>query len=302
MAQFKAIKKMALSVPMAIALFVSMGANPTLAGDPFRSKKNVRQIGDRTEVAFDKLFRLGNYKAAKQDLIRATSLESEEPLAHALRAAIAYTEEDWENIRIYAKKTISAAETLKAQDRMRGHLYLGVGHFLDGAYQFEKKGAVAALAKLQQVLYHFDRAENLAPHDPELNLLKGYMELMLAVNLPFSSPEEAIARFQDRAAPNFLVTRGIALAYRDLHQFDKALQFAETALQQTPKNPELIYLKGQILRAKGIKENDLVLLQEALGYFDRALTKSHQLPETILEPIQREHRNTIQQLNRARAN
>lgn len=300
MPQFKAIKTITLSIPVAIALVFSMQQSPTRAGDPFRTK-NVREIGDKTEVAFDKLFRQGNYKAAKQDLIRATSVESNEPLAHALRAAIAYTEEDWENLQVYAQKTLTAARALGSQDAMRGHLYLGVGHFLDGAYQFHKQGSLAALAKLQQVLYHFDRAESLDAKDPELNLLQGYMELMLAVNLPFSSPEEAIARFQDLAAPNFLVTRGIALAYRDLHQVDKALQYAEKSLQQTPKNPELIYLKGQILRAKGIKENDLALLQQALGYFDRALAKSHQLPDSILQPIQREHRNTIQQLDQAKS-
>ncbi|MGF1487304.1 MAG: Sll0314/Alr1548 family TPR repeat-containing protein [Prochloraceae cyanobacterium] len=298
MPQLKAIEKITLSIPLAIALVFGIQQSETLAGDPFRTK-NVRPIGDKTEVAFDKLFRQGNYKGAKQDLLRATSIEANEPLAHALRAAIAYTEEDWETLRVYAQKTITSAQTLGSQDAMRGHLYLGVGHFLDGAYQFHKQGAVAALAKLQQVLYHFDRAENLDAKDPELNLLKGYMELMLAVNLPFSSPEEAIDRFADRAAPNFLVTRGIALAYRDLHQFDNALEFAEKSLQATPQNPELIYLKGQILRAKGIKNNDLALLQEALGYFDRALAKSHQLPDTILEPIQREHRNTIEQLERA---
>ena len=47
---------------------------------------------------------------------------------------------------------------------------------------------------LQQVFSELDEAESINPSDPELNLIKGYMDLMLAVNLPFSNPEGAISQ------------------------------------------------------------------------------------------------------------
>ena len=64
-------------------------------------------------------------------------------------------------------------------------------HFLDGAYVYNEKGALEAINKLQLVFKYLDRAEDVDPKDPELNLIKGYMDLLLAVNLPFSKPEQA---------------------------------------------------------------------------------------------------------------
>jgi tetratricopeptide (TPR) repeat protein len=103
------------------------------------------------------------------------------------------------------------------------------------------------------VFQYLETAEKANPTDPELNLLKGYMDLILAVNLPFSSPQEAIERLETYGSPDYLVDRGIALAYRNLKQYDQALQFIDNALKATPNNPELMYLKGQILEFKAIR-------------------------------------------------
>ena len=295
MVRLSASQLITLNCSFAITFVISFWNNPTLAGDPFRASQ-IRNIGDKTESAFDELFVKGNYKQAKQELIAAESLEPNEPLAQAMRASLAYTEKDWETLKIYAIKTLQTAEILKARDPMRGNLYLAVGHFLEGTYNFQTQGPVAALAKLKTVLYHFYEAQNYDSKDPELNLITGYMDLMLAVNLPFASPDQAIQRFEAFAAPNYLVDRGIAIAYRDLDKYDRALEFADKALKQTPENPEIHYLKGQILRAKGREESNLTMLRQAVGHFQQALEKAEQLPESILKPIRRDHRKTLEKL------
>lgn len=118
------------------------------------------------------------------------------------------------------------------------------------------------------------------------------MDLLLAVNLPFSSPEQAIARFETYAAPNYLVERGLAVAYRDLEQYDKALKYAEKALEIAPDNPEHHYLKGQILRKIGKKEQNLNILKDALQNFETALAKSEQLPGFVVESLENETAKT----------
>ncbi len=277
--------------------FLLLNGNPTLARDPFRNTKP-RLTGENTEIAFEQMFEEGNYLKAKEYLmnIQDNEAEASEPLAHALRASLAYTENDWENLNIYALKTISVAKKLKANDPLRGNLYLAVGNFLEGAYIFEKSGAIPALNKLQKVFKYFDRAKKIDSSDPELNLIRGYMDLFLAVNLPFFNPEKTIDNFQKYAAPNYLVYRGIALAYRDLDRYNKALEFTDKALKITPNNPELHYLKGQIIRIQGRENNNLSLLEEALFYFDLALEKAEILPETTLKPLKRERDKTAQQI------
>ncbi|MEM7593358.1 MAG: hypothetical protein AAF383_17885, partial [Cyanobacteria bacterium P01_A01_bin.83] len=150
--------------------------------------------------------------------------------------------------------------------------------------------------KLQLVFKYLDRAEDAAPNDPELNLIKGYMDLLLAVNLPFSKPEQAIARFESYAAPNYLVERGLAVAYRDLKKYNQALKYANLALETAPENPEHYYLKGQILRKIGKQKNDPEILAEALANFELALKSSEQLPEFILTTLEREHQSTIKKI------
>lgn len=275
-------------------------SSTALAADPFREKA-ARDIGEHTEDAFTTVFLMGNYNGAREPLKLAETKEGDEPLAHALRASLAYTEEDWETIKVYALKTLQAADKLKATDPVRGNLYLAVGHFLDGAYRYEKEGAVSAIQKLQLVFKHFDAAEDVDPKDPELNLIKGYVDLLLAVNLPFSSPDQAIARFKANASPNYLVNRGIAVAYRDLKKYDKALASVNKALDIAPNNPEHYYLKGQILRKIGKKNQDIAILEAALKNFGKAIDKEAQLPTFIVKPLKREMRQTKEKIAEIKA-
>ncbi|MGI0481447.1 Sll0314/Alr1548 family TPR repeat-containing protein [Geminocystis sp. CENA526] len=268
----------------------------SFAGDPFRTT-NPRNISAQTESAFKALFEDGNYPQAKTYLIEAKSTSQNDPLLPALRASLAYTEEDWENMEIYTKETLEIARSIGSKDPLRSNLYLAVGNFLDGANEYRKKGALAALGKLQLVFDYFDKAEKIDKNDPELNLIKGYLNLMLAVNLPFSSPQQAIDNLKSYASPQYLVNRGIAIAYRDLKEYDLALNYVNKSIESTPLNPELYYLRGQILRKKGEKENSLPLLEEAVKNFDIALAKVNQLPQqAVQKPLQREKRKTLEQI------
>lgn len=282
------LTRVAIASSVTLTLLTS-GIHSSLAGDPFRNS-DPRNIGDKTQAAFDQLFKQGNYKAAQEYAIQATQSEPHEPLAYAMRASLAYTNKDMEGFKNYADKTIEVAQKLSDTDPLRGNLYLAVGYFLEGGYIFQTEGPVSALPRLQKVFQYLETAEKVNPDDPELNLLKGYLELMLSVNLPFSSPQQAIERLETYAAPNFLAYRGIALAYRDLKEYDKALQFIKEALQETPDNPELQYLTGQILRSKGRKEKNVDDLKQALDYYNLAFKKEDQLPEVVLKSLRYEHR------------
>ena len=289
------LQQIVIALPLSVAMVVSLGHDAAWAKDPFR-EENPRDIGEHTETAFKTIFLEGDYKTVTKELELAESEEAEEPLAHAMLASLAYTENDWEAIKKYALQTLESAQLLSQKDPLRGNLYLAVGHFMDGAYIYEKEGAIDAIEKLQLVFRYLDRAEDVDPDDPELNLIKGYMDLLLAVNLPFSKPEQAIARFESYAAPNYLVERGLAVAYRDLKKYDEALKYADKALETAPENPEHYYLKGQILRQIGKKENNIKALEEALDNFALALERSEQLPEFVLKTLERENRLTQEKI------
>lgn len=289
------LRQIIWAFPLSISIIISLNYGAAWAKDPFRTE-NPRDIGKHTEEAFKTIFLEGDYKTVVEELELAEAEEAGEPLAHAMLASLAYTEKDWESIKKYATKTIESARLLSQTDPLRGNLYLAVGHFMDGAYIYEKEGAIDAIDKLQLVFKFLDRAEESDPDDPELNLIKGYMDLLLAVNLPFSKPEQAIARFESYAAPNYLVERGLAVAYRDLKQYDKALKYVDKALKTAPENPEHHYLKGQILRQIGKKENSIKVLNKALDNFTFALDKSEQLPEFVLKTLERENRLTKERI------
>ncbi|NJR76418.1 MAG: hypothetical protein HC773_28365, partial [Scytonema sp. CRU_2_7] len=209
-------------VTFAATLTLNIWANPSWAADPFRMKEP-RNIGNKTEAAFKAIFQQGDYQAADRYLQEALSREPNEPLAYAMKASLAYTNKDWATLDTYSKKTSETAQNLISSDSLRGNLYAAVGLFLEGAVILQRegtvKGAPQALSRLQQVYQHLDKAEAVSPNDPELNLLKGYMDLMIAVNLPFANPEQAIQKLEKNAAPQYLANRGIALAYRDLKQY-----------------------------------------------------------------------------------
>ncbi|KYC42804.1 hypothetical protein WA1_11775 [Scytonema hofmannii PCC 7110] len=278
-------------VAFAAALILNICVNSSLAADPFRTNEP-RKIGDKTEAAFKSIFEQGNYQAAETHVQEALTKESEEPLAYAMKASLAYTNQDWNTLETYSKKTLDTAQKLISSDPLRGNLYSAVGHFLEGAVILQREGTLSgapkALSRLREVYKYLDLAEAVSASDPELNLVKGYMDLMLAVNLPFSNPEQAIEKFEKNAAPQYLVDRGIALAYRDMKQYPQALDYANRALKVTSENPELYYLKAQILRAHGKKDKNTKLIQEAVDNFDKALSKKGFLPASVVKQIERE--------------
>ncbi|MTJ06165.1 Sll0314/Alr1548 family TPR repeat-containing protein [Anabaena sp. UHCC 0204] len=280
-----------LKVTVTTSILLNLLVNPSFAGDPFRSR-NPHNIGDRTEAAFKAIFQQGNYPVAKDYLQKAISSEPNEPLIYAIQASLAYQNGDWTSLDKNSKKTLETAQNLIAIDPLRGNLYSSVGHFLEGAVILRREGTVngasQAFSRLRKVYMYLDKAESISANDPELNLIRGYMDLMLAVNLPFSSPDDVIQRLQKNAAPSYLVDRGIAIAYRDLKQYPPALDYVNRSLKTTADNPELYYLKAQILYAKGKKEKSQNLIKEAISHFDKALTKKSQLPANLVKQIEHE--------------
>ena len=272
---FPAPKRTVKALASAAVVILGIGVLPTLAADPFRTT-NPRAIGNNTEAAFNSIFKEGDYKGAKRYLNQAESTESKEPLVYAMQAALSFTNGDWNGLNSYADKTLKTAQQLtdSGTDRLRGNLYTAVGHFLEGAYDIKKPGGSTggALLKLQKVIQYVDEAKKIDPNDPELNLLAGYMDLILAVNLPFSDPAQSIQRIERYGSPSYLAYRGIAVGYRDLKQYPKALDYVDRALAQTPNNPEVLYLKAQILVRQGKNK-------ESLEFFKKALEKQAQLPK-----------------------
>ena len=267
---------------LAFGLSASL-ALPAFSADPFRTN-SPHEIGELTEAAFQAIFRDGDYDLALQILQEAETAEADEPLVHAMLASMAYLEGDagLEEVARRATLTREAAEALVETDPLRGHLYTAVGVFLEGAYVLQTegvaKGTPRALGMLQTVFSELDAAESIDPTDSELNLLKGYMDLMLAVNLPFSNPEEAISRMDQYGNPVYLTQRGIAIGYRDLAQYDEAMIAVDKAIAAAPENPELFYLKAQLHARLG--NND-----ESVEYFSRALDYQEQLPENLVRRI-----------------
>ncbi|MBE9055457.1 Sll0314/Alr1548 family TPR repeat-containing protein [Sphaerospermopsis sp. LEGE 08334] len=287
-------------VAFATTLILNLWVNPSLAGDPFRSSEP-HKIGDRTEAAFKAIFQQGNYPVAEDHLKKAIADEPDEPLAYALKASLAYTNQDLVNLEKYSKKTLEAGQKLIATNQLRGNLYTGVGNFLEGAVILTREGTVngasKAFTRLTRVYKYLDRAEAINANDPELNLIKGYMNLMLAVNLPFISPDQAIEQLEQNAAPGYLVDRGIALAYRDLKKYPQALDYVNRALKNTSDNPEIYYLKAQILYLQGKQDKSQNLVKEAIAYFEKALTKKSQLPASLVRQIESERNQAKNRLN-----
>jgi tetratricopeptide (TPR) repeat protein len=298
MPQFRIFWRFApfLKVTVTTSILLNILGNPSFAGDPFRSREP-HKIGDRTEAVFNAIFQQGNYPAAKDALQKAVSSEPNEPLIYAIQASLAYQNQDQTSLAKYSRKTLETGQNLIASDPLRGNLYTAVGHFLEGAVILKREGTVngapLAFSRLRKVYTYLDRAEEISASDPELNLIRGYMDLMLAVNLPFTSPDDVINRLEKNAAPGYLVDRGIALAYRDLKQHSQALDYVNRALKTTADNPEIYYLKAQILHEKGKKEKSQDLIKEAIIHFDKALAKKSQLPANLVKQIEYERNQAV---------
>ena len=273
-------KQLSLTLSLITALSFGPWLTPAWAGDPFRKVKP-HAIGDKTEATFNAIFRDGNYSQAKQLAQEATKSDLNEPLAFAIAASLAYSDEDWTAMKVAADQTLSVAERLKTSDPLRGNLYVAVGNFLVGAYEFKTSGPLSAINKLPTVFDALEVAEKIDPKDPELNLMKGYLDLILSISLPFAKPEQAIDKFEKYAAPDFVVDRALGNAYRDLKKYDKALEYINNALKATPNNPEIQYFKGQLLRSQGRLNKDMTQLKDALTYFQQANQKIDQLPKNV---------------------
>lgn len=299
--RFCASKQWLAALTSATALTLSLWVSPNLAQDPFRAT-NQHSIGEKTEAAFRAMFEQGDYRLAERYLQQAERTEPKEPLAYAMRASLAYANnQDFNSLESYGKKTLETAEQLINTDPLRGNLYAAVGHFLQGAAVVSREGTIkgtpTALSELRQVYSYLDKAEAISPSDPEINLVRGYMDLMLAVNLPFANPEQAIARLEKFAGPRYLAYRGLAVAYRDLKQYPQAIAAVDQALRSTANNPELYYLKGQILSSQSKRQNNQSILQEAVKNFDRAIAKKDQLPSDLVKQIERERTKAAQRLS-----
>ncbi len=285
-----------LKVTLTTSILLNILVNPSFAGDPFRSREP-HKIGNQTEAAFNAIFQQGNYPVAKDYLQKAVSSEANEPLIYAIQSSLAYQNQDLASLEKYSRKTLETGQNLVVSDPLRGNLYTAVGHFLEGATILSREGTVSgaaqALTRLRRVYTYLDKAEEISANDPELNLIRGYMDLMLAVNLPFTSPDDAIEKLQKNAAPSYLVDRGIALAYRDLKQYSPALDYVNRALKTTADNPEIYYLKAQILYNKGKAEKSQNLIKEAIANFDKALAKKSQLPANLVKQIESERNQAV---------
>lgn len=277
------------------AIALSLGSSPASA-DPFRTA-NPRAVGEKTEAAFKTLFEQGNYVQAAE-LLKTT--EATEPLSFAMKAALSFVNQDIAAMGQNATLTRTTAEKLVKTDPLRGHLYMAAGHFLEGAYTLSTEGTVrstpAVLGQLQKVFDNLREAEKIAPNDPELNLIKGYMDLMLAVNLPFSNPDQAITRLQN-ASPSYLAQRGIAIGYRDLGRPQEGLDTVAPLIRQSPENPELYYLNAQLLRLKSDKltgEEQRKVQLESIQSFREAWKRRSTLPGSLVEQLDREGCRTFQ--------
>ena len=267
------------------AIALCFCSHSVFAADPFRADDQ-HDIGENTEAAFEAIFKYGNYTEARQYLDMAEESEADEPMVHAMLASMAYLDENWEELRERAELTRATGERLIEADPLRGHIYTAVGIFLEGAHtvttQGIARGAPTALRKLQQVFSHFDQAERISENDPELSLVKGYMDLLLAVNLPFSNPEKAITYLDTHGYPAYIAQRGIALGYRDLGQYSDAIEAVDRAIEEAPDNPELYYLKAQLY---SIEDRD----SESLELYNQTLEYEDQIPQRLVQRARFEH-------------
>jgi tetratricopeptide (TPR) repeat protein len=291
--QFKAIGAPAVVGPK----FVKQNSNmvPMPAGSQKKPGANV-------EKAKEAMFRDGNYVKAKQYLDAALKTEPNEPLTYAMNALYPFSAGDYEKVREYGEKTSNAAIKLMKTNPMRGNLYQGVGFGILGAYEMKKAngGALGALNKLQKVFEYMDKAKKLDPRNPELNLVKGYMDLLLAVNVPFSDTTQAIEQLKN-AEPKYLALRGMYVGYRDLKDYDKATTAINAAIKLAPQNPELTYYKAQLLGIRGREQQNDSDLKQSIELFEAAYQKSDRLLLSSVAQILTERCQAKTALNKTNA-
>ena len=284
----------------ALGLMLTVGAIATVAqaGDPFRAR-DPHDIGDRTEEAFEALFVEGNYPAADAAVKVAVQEEPDEPLAHALNGALAYVYGDWERLQGAIAATEKSAEDLIETNPLRGNLYAAVGHALRGGFAISEggsgplQGGPEAFSRLQQAQAALNRASDVDPDDPELNLLRGFLDLLVAGNLPFLNLDGAIAQLQ-KAEPAYLRHYGLAMANRFLDRPELALAEIEQAIVIAPDNPHLLHFRGQVLAKLGKISQNLEQLQRAEQDFLAVLDKKEQLPGAMVRHLKKNELRRLQ--------
>jgi tetratricopeptide (TPR) repeat protein len=259
---------------------------PAWAADPFRQGNQSRPIKPETTAVFQALFQRGHYTEGRQLLPQALSADKQEPLTTTLAGTIAYLDGDMTAVNRYGTQTEQLGASLMLRDPLRGNLYQAVGKAMQAAFDVSDAGSgkvlgvPLALLKVQESMQFLERARAVNANDPELNLLQGYIEWALSSNLGLFSPEQARQRLETLAAPNYLSLRGVALVLRDQKKNDAALTAVDQALQTAPDNPELLFLKAQILR--GAQRN-----AEGLKVIEQALARQEQLPQPIVREMLR---------------
>jgi tetratricopeptide (TPR) repeat protein len=273
-----------LSVLSCVAL---LGGGTAIAADPFRTGTEARPIGPSLESAFHDFFRDGSYLNSSQKLKAAELENPREPLVYTLQAALAYMNEQPDKMLLLAKKTGTVAQAMGPKDKARSHLYKGLAQGLEGASYYLKDGdagLLTAFPNVSSMLLEIEKARQLAPADPEVNLVVGYVQTILASQKmkPYS---DALQSF-NKAKPSYLALRGQALVYRDTKDYSQAQVMVEKALVDAPTNPELLYLKGQIL---ALQQKPV----DAIAFFDKALTLGKQLPESTKKQIRKERSSQV---------
>ena len=277
-----------ISASLLAALVSAVTAMPSFAADPFRST-NARDIGSETQKAFVLMFKEGNYVAAVKQLDVAVKTEANEPLLFALFASTFYAKEDYLAMQVAGKRVRANAEALKGKDNLRAYIYRAASDLIEAGYIVKTEGvssAARALPLVQSVFDNIKQAQDIDPNDPELNLIKGYIDMLIASVLPLSDLETALSSLKQYAAPDYLKWRGIALAYRDARKPELALDAVNKAIAAAPNNPELTYLKGQVLWMQGGSS-----IPTAKKQFELALTKAKQLNPGLLSEIREQCRN-----------
>jgi tetratricopeptide (TPR) repeat protein len=280
------LRSLVISSTIVLPAAVTFASSP--ANSSPRSGPSLVPIPTDARTIVKVMFGDSDYVKAQAMLVAAEKSNSDDPLVYTLSAAYAYNSENWEKVNFYGSRTRQRATAMMSRNALRGNLYTAVGLFIEGTYKYKREGTVAALNQLQQVLVYLEKAEKINSRDPELNLIKGYMELLLAVSLPIADAELAIERLEKYAEPKFLAYRGIALGYRDLGKYDRALQYLKKAQDLTPNNPELQYLSSQINYRIGRSPINRDRLNTAIAGYDRALTKRMTLPTITVAEIVRE--------------
>jgi tetratricopeptide (TPR) repeat protein len=269
-------------------LLTLVAASPSFAADPFRTT-NARAIGNETQKAFELMFKEGDYAASVKQLDVALKTEVSEPLLFALRGSTDYAKGDYLGMKVAGDRVRLNAIALKGKDNLRAYIYLAVSDLIEAGYIVKAEGissAPRALPLVQSVFDNIKKAQDIDPKDPELNLVKGYIDMLIASVLPMSDLDTALASLKQFSAPDYLKYRGIALAYRDARRPDLALEAVNKAIASAPNNPELNYLKGQILWMQG--GNSMPMAKQQ---FEIALKKSKQMNSSLLAEIRDQCKN-----------